>query len=71
VFRASATVVGSQCRCQRYRWHGKYGADHVVADGCLDLGQLLLNHNADVNAKDFKGNTALLHAAAKGCVDLV
>jgi len=31
----------------------------------------LLHHNADVNAKDIKGNTALLYAAADGRSDVV
>jgi len=32
---------------------------------------LLLDHNADVNAKDHEKKTALLYAVAKGRVDLV
>ena len=39
--------------------------------GCLETVELLIKYNADVNMKDYYGNTPLMEACKQGHLDIV
>jgi ankyrin repeat protein len=43
----------------------------AAGEGHKDVAELLLAHNADINAKNNKGNTPLREAAIGGHMDVV